>query len=696
MAEGICWRLALVVALLQAPVAVAQNAEDEEDLALAYGDKTTVSIATGTKQLVRKAPSSATVITADDIARMGARTVDEALEAVPGMHLSRSTAYMSSNYHVRGIVSDYNPEVLMLVNGVPMTSTFVGNRGDMVVELPVENVSRIEVIRGPGSALYGADAFAGTINVITKTGGEIGGSSFGVRAGSFKSWDTWFQHGNKQGDLEIASYLRLGATAGERRIVQVDAQTGLDTMLGTRASLAPGPVNIGHNDIDGQVDVGYGRFHMRAGYTLRDHIGSGTGVASALDPTGQMRSERVTGDLGWSDPRLTENLSLDVKASFMHMANEVTSPLVLYPPGTFLGAFPNGLIGAPQKWERQMRLSAGSEYTGFTDHRLRFGVGHEDLNLYRTAETKNFIFTALGPVPISLGSASGDNLYLIPHRRFVDYAYVQDEWSFARDWTMTGGVRHDHYSDFGNTTNPRLALVWEARPDLTAKVMYGSAFRAPSFVEQYNGANPVAVGNPSLMPEKIKTLEAGVIWQARYNLRTSLTLFHHKITDIIGTAGTTTYTNSGQQVGRGGEFEVVWDPMSSLKLTANYAYQKNVDQATQHDSGYAPHHHLYLRGDWSVISGWMASGQVNRVAGRKRAFGDTRPDVPDYTSVDLTLRTNLPKQKWSLSASIKNALNADIREPTRINFLPTGAMYGIMYDIPMPGRSFWVQAVYNL
>src|ERR1019366_7398765 len=129
------------------------------------------------------------------------------------------------SYGMRGILTDSSPHVLMMVNGVPRTSVYLGNPDEQRGELPVENIARIEVIRGPGSAVYGADAFAGTINIITKTASEINGTSFGVRAGSFNSRDTWFQHGSKQGELEIAAYLKIGSTDGQRRTIRADAQT---------------------------------------------------------------------------------------------------------------------------------------------------------------------------------------------------------------------------------------------------------------------------------------------------------------------------------------------------------------------------------------------------------------------------------------------------------------------------------------
>lgn len=133
------------------------------------------SVATGGQQLLARAPSVASVITAEEIRDLGAKDLDEVLVKVPGLHVSKSEYMSSSQYLIRGMTSTYNPQVLMLMNGVPMTSLFLGNRTDFGTSLPVENISRIEVIRGPGSALYGADAFSGVINIITKNAKEIDG-----------------------------------------------------------------------------------------------------------------------------------------------------------------------------------------------------------------------------------------------------------------------------------------------------------------------------------------------------------------------------------------------------------------------------------------------------------------------------------------------------------------------------------------
>src|SRR5687767_848376 len=139
--------LALVPGLLLTPARV-QAQTDEEDLALAYGDQGHVSIATGSLLPLRRAPAVATVITAQDIAAMGAIDLDELLETVAGLHVARSANVYSPLYVIRGIFSQFTPQTLLLQNGIPMTTMFVGNKGNLWAGYPLEHIARIEVIRG--------------------------------------------------------------------------------------------------------------------------------------------------------------------------------------------------------------------------------------------------------------------------------------------------------------------------------------------------------------------------------------------------------------------------------------------------------------------------------------------------------------------------------------------------------------------
>jgi len=199
-----------------------------------------------------------------------------------------------------------------------------------------------------------------------------------------------------------------------------------------------------------------------------------------------------------------------------------------------------------------------------------------------------------------------------------------------------------------------------------------------------------------LRPELIDTLEWAASWQARRDLQLNLNVFKYAMSDIIravpnAVAGTgSTYNNVGAQHGNGMELELVWDAARNLRVSTNYAFQRSIDEATGQDAGYAPRHHLYARADWRFTTGWTLSPQMNWVAERKRAAGDTRPPVPDYGSVDLTLRTNRGRDQWDVGLSVKNLFNADIREPS----LAPGL--ALPHDLPMVGRSFYVQAVYRM
>lgn len=679
------------------PRAAALSESADDELASSFGDAATISIATGSQKPLRLAPAVASVISAADIKAMGALDLDQVLETVPGLHVARVANIYGAVWTMRGIYSEFNPQVLVLQNGMPMTTLFIGSRSHLWSGYPLHNIARIEIIRGPGSALYGADAFSGVINLITKSGEAQPGTELGIGAASFNNREAWLRHGGKWGRFEVAGYVRVGRTDGSKDVIESDAQNGLDQAFGSHASLAPGTTNRSYDAIDANLELGLDKWRWRGGYILRDNIGLGVGAAPVLDPVGRASSERISSELSFTDAQFARNFGLGLNLSAMQYLQRIPEPVRVFPPGASFptGSFPQGMIGKPETSERQLRFSAFAQYSGFANHRLRMGGGHDDLNMYDTREAKNFTLSASGlPIPAGpIRAYYGSDVFLPPHRRKIDYLYLQDEWQFAPDWTLTAGVRHDHYSDVGHTTNPRLALVWQASYNLNLKLLYGQAFRAPAFIELYSLNNPTQRGNPNVRPETIKTLEAALIWQADKNTQVKLNAYHFRQKDIINNvpdtpAGTgSAYANVGRQDGHGLETELNFQPAPSLRLSGNYSFQRNIDKTTNTDAGYAPHHHVFARADYNFASEWFVSPQLNWVAARKRAFGDARPPIADYRTLDLSIRTS--SSKWELSATVRNLFNTDAREPS----LAPGSIY---YDLPLPRRSFELQASYRL
>lgn len=674
-------KLCVLLALAWSGAAAAQLTEEEE-LALVYGDKATISLATGSRQPIARAPSVATAITSQDIEAMGATDLDQALTNVPGLHVSMVHVAMNPIYSFRGIHTQYNPQVLMLVNGIPITNVFWGDRSQVWGGMPLENIARIEIIRGPGSALYGADAFSGVINVITKTAASIRGTEYGLRAGSFNTKDAWIQHGGKLGALDAAFYLRAGDTDGSQGIVQQDA-----AFFAPAASLAPGPLNTVRKAIDARADLSLDAWRFRAAYQQRD-LGIGAGLAGSLDPNGRAHSARTYLDLSYEQADWAPDWDVSAVLGFYDNQEKPSNQFyTLFPAGALPG-FPNGMLAGPGHSERHTHGSVSTIYSGFEQHRVRMGAGFRIEDMYETSELKNFN-AVFAPLPGLVQVAGNPALiYMLPHKRNLSYAFAQDEWSFARDWTLTAGVRHDRYSDFGGTTNPRIALVWDAAYNVTVKAMHGTAFRAPSFSEQYSINNPVTVGSPNIKPETIATDELAFSWQATGTLQANLNFFHYRMRNIIRPVGAT-YLNSGDQTGRGLELEATWDATSDLRLSGNYSLQHSIDSATGKDAGMAPHRRLFGRADWQFASFWQLGTTINHVAGRMREPGDTRALIPDYTTVDLTLRREKFAGSWDARAMVTNLFDRKAWEPTFQSA-------GIPSDLPLPRRAIYLELQHKL
>lgn len=686
---------ATVPAAASAHASASPGYEDEQDLAAAGA--TMVSIAAGRQQALRSAPAAVTVITAADIAAMGATDLSQALETVPGLHVLYANQGYTPIYAFRGIATNLNPQVLMMINGLSMNNSVTSNRGSDTGDMPLENVERIEVIRGPGSALYGANAFAGVINIITKSAEQLRGGQAGGRIGSWRGRDGWLQYGGALGPAQAAFYLGRNVTAGQDGRIERDLQSQLDAVLHTQASQAPGQVMQAQSGVTMGGELAWQDWRLRANYQFRK-VGFGTGIADSLEAPVRGRHTRLNSELNYQKADWAPGWDLGARLEFseaMQLQPE-TLPHV-FPAGAFGGLFPQGVLGAPTYHIRRVGLSGTALYSGLAHHRLLLGAGYEDEDLYQVTEVKNFrfnpvpgAFPPLLPLPGLIDAANDAALaWLLPDRRRVNYQFLQDEWNFARDWTLTAGLRRDGYSDFGATTNPRLALVWDAAYNLVLKALHGRAFRAPSFVEEYPGVNPVVRGNPQIQPERIATSELILAWQPHTELETSLTLFHYHESSIIqqvanARGGGSTVQNAGSQTGRGLELEARWQPAPGLRLSASYSLQHSRAQQSGHDAGLAPHRHLAARADWRLAPDWQLGLSANALGARGRLPRDPRAELGGYTALDASLRREQLWRDWELRLLVRNLLDRAFREPDAT----TG---NIPNDLPMPRRSAAVQ-----
>ena len=408
--------------------------------------------------------------------------------------------------------------------------------------------------------------------------------------------------------------------------------------------------------------------------------------------------------------QITDDWGLTAQISYLDTSQEVEEDLIIFPPGVSFppitglpsGVYSKGLIGNPEVFETHSRFDISAFYTGFEQHSLRFGVGYYYGDLYRVKESKNFgvdpssppsLLPAGGPV---VDVTDTPFVFLQEGDRDNQYGFIQDIWELAPDWELTSGVRYDDYSDFGHTANPRIALVWSTNLELTTKLLYGKAFRSPSFTETLAINNPVVLGSEDLDPETIESFELAFDYRASEQLRLGLNLFQYNWDDIIQFAPdtngiTSTAQNAGEQKGRGFELEMQWEPTSHIKIAGNYALQSSEDELTDSHSERAPRQQIHLSSIWTFAPDWELYSQLQWVLDRPRASGDSRSEIDDYRIVDLVLRKNMPKTNWAVAVAAKNIFDSQAKEPSEWS----NPAASIPNDLPLAGRSFYAEVEFR-
>ncbi len=708
------WVLAAIV-LCSSPFSHSQNILEIFNLSLEDLSNVEISIATGNNTPIQKAPATASVISAAEIQSMGARTLDDVIEKIPGVHVSISPFNrLDRIYSFRGIHTGFNPHVLLMVNNVPVQFSLQGGRPSLF-RMPLQYVERIEVIRGPGSAIYGADAYSGVINVITKHTDQLEANEGGVRLGSFGFRDFWVQGGKKFSSVDASFNLNVQSSDGDdSRTVDSDLQSILDGLLMTDASLAPGQIESRYDIIDAHLSISAEKWQGNFWTYISHDAGVGVGGASALDPKGHDDSHMYLADFRYTEDSLVDGWEFTTHASYMYY--DLQAQFNLLPAGTTVPigpdgnlnqtapagfvTFTEGLIGNPGVETTDAQLDQVALFTGLDNHAIRLAIGTRYQGL-EGRERKNFGPSVIdGTQPIVDGSLTNvsdtDFMFVRNTSRTTKYISLQDQWAIANNFELTSGVRADHYSDFGSTINPRIALV-NSQSKLTTKVMYGTAFRAPSFSEQFNRNNPAVIGNDDLDPETIDTLEVSFNYKVSQSLNSTINFFQYEAKDLIEAIPdegepTSTTQNARDQEGRGYEIEVDWKPMDTLHVSSSFSWQQARDDATDDPIAYIPQRQFTTNVYWQLYEKWFINSQLNWVGDRERTQTDTRSLISNYTLIDLNIIRKDVVKNLDMGLMIRNLADRDAREPSE-----PGAPGLIEFpnDFPLESRSVTFEIRYD-
>lgn len=627
-----------------------------------------VRIATSTSQTRREAPSVVSVITADTIKNSGATNLGEVLESVPGLHIWTNQFAARPQPHFRGT---NGTQTLLMVDGNSMRD-LVWTFGFFWKGMPVESIERIEIIRGPGSALFGADASAGVINVITKAASGVKDSEVGIRAGSFDTYSGWAQHGVRAGDYDVSMTLNASSTDGHSPFISADRNG------------SSGDANFSWNNVDFRFSVARDDWRVLLGYVDSSDIGIGLTGAAVLDPRTGASERRINLDWLYDKPDLSADWGMQAGVRFQDYAYSSGKGFYEQAPGYFDGTstYADGQINRQRSAERRLGLELFFDFEGFEDHQLKFGLGQQWHDLYETEQTVNFGTDRNGnPIAANSGFYSltdSSRVFAPEETREVSWLLAQDIWAISDDLEFTAGLRYDHYSDFGNTVNPRLALVWSATDKLTAKLLYGEAFKPPSFLQLYSNTS-FSTGNTSLQPEESETWDLVLNYRPNASLQFEAGFFYLNIDDlIVRNPATTRYENAGKQTINGIELEMNWQPVEKVNMSANYTYRNAIDDTDLHVS--QPEQEAFAAIDWNISPQTHWNLQGNWIGERP---GNASSKIDDYIVVDTTLRHHYDRQ-WEVAASVRNLFDEDAREHS-----------GVTDFLALPERNAYVELRYH-
>ncbi|MEW6990297.1 TonB-dependent receptor plug domain-containing protein [Colwelliaceae bacterium 6441] len=699
----------LILSTLFTATSHGNNLDSIFELSLAeLGQLTVVTAASGFEQKSNQAPANVTVIMNEEWRAMGATTLSEVLKIVPGVHISRTFQYHHQEFVFRGLSGDASSKIKLLIDGEPMSS-LQSNGLFNGFHLPLTSFKRIEVIKGPGSAVYGADAFAGIINLVSYNSDDMV-SSIGGRVGSFDSYELNGRHKFSLGEAKIQfSFDYIESADDDEKIVSSDLQSTLDSVFGTKASNAPGVYDEHYQIFTANTKLQWRNASVEF-FTWRNFdLGVAGGIAQALDTQG-------SASVHYNDYRVkydfSEYVTGSLKSVFSYKDQDVNSFLYVFPAGTVLpiGAggnidfatpttvtlFKDGYIGTPSPYgySKTLRLTHLLNITPV--HLFRWEVGYEKL-AYRTRERKNF-----GPgilqgnevmVDGKLTSVTNTPFIYLPNidRNFY-YLSLQDEWTLNEDVQITLGARYDHYSDFGSTINPRLGLIWQFKKDFTVKLFAGSAFQSPSISQLYAQNNPVGLGNPDLQPETVDTFESGfnVEYFIDENMFISASLYSFHAKDIVEfvldpVKKGNVAENVGEYQGEGGDILFKWKPLDNITVNANYSYTslENINKKRVED---IPENMAFVGVNWVMSEQWNWNISAKWIDARARAENDNRKKLAGYTWVTTKLERKNILPNLSASLIIKNALDKKAKEPSNGN---------IPDDYPLMGRQLLLELNYR-
>ncbi|MCK5146856.1 TonB-dependent receptor [bacterium] len=681
----------LLIVLFSWVAVFAQETETLMELSLEDILDMTVVTAGKKSQSISEAPAIMSVITSDEIDKLGVQGIPELLSYVPGF-TTMDTYWKRAIVTARGVkMTLYNDKILMLIDGIPAYDAAAMEH--FLDTVPLSAIDRIEIIRGPGSTLYGTNAFSAVINIITKSGEGAKGMRGFVKAGSFSTREVGVSYGGQQGDCE---YFFAG---------QMKDNDGYDKETNDEAGI-PGVINF-ESDIHSLFGkIRYKSLTVSTGYSMQRFGKFGPIPRYYSGNRGHRDGGKADHEKFYVNGVLTKKYSDKFSTKFsLHYdyADKQTDTgefgyIVYYQVlgvidttvSTDYYRFGGKLIQGEVQGEYSVNENT-SILAGFTAERRTV---NNLADLYSDIDGDLLIDGSTKKMPFNVSDFGG---------------YIQLDGKLGKKLGFVAGLRFSYLGISEKSyLTPRGGLVYNMNSNTSVKFLYGEAFRGAGPQEQYYKVPAIIYGSDAtgigLEPERIRTIEVALDQKFADKYKFRINAFLTNIFDLIGrdamtpseygsiigaTPTTKIYRNLGDQAVKGVEAEIKGYPSDKFNFFLNMTYKSGTDDASDTDIMYMSN--LTANGGFS-----LAFGNKCHLIPNFQYVGKRKGTLNNGTenSVDAILLANLVikfkvSQNMDFYLTGLNLLNKEYFYPEQVR--------KNMATIPGgPGRSIFFKADFRL
>jgi len=640
-------------------------------------------VSTKTKLNVNKTPSIISVLHSNELQSLGIKSVYEALKTVPGVQLSIGNGG-AKKINMRGNTSLLKDKLKVLIDGVSVNCDLTGGGYYLFLDMPIEMVERMEIIRGPAATIYGSQAHVGVINIITKSSTKNKNIYFAQRSSKGKE-DIGFTQHLDVGDMKLSldGYFKENKSATDIGRYEYVNALGNQAIINQSTSYE----DYTNYSIGSQIkfldDLS---FNLRfSKHNTQNYYGYGDWPITH-DPRDVTTTSNF-GEIRYT-PSLNKELSLDLRAGVKEYIFEGDGRLK--PLATVLGT-PYDLIGVG--FVRQITL--------YTDSSLKYKYNKHNILLGTYLSEAQQIYTHY----YFNNPSVSEDMNILNHAtepdtsRYQSAVYFNDIYNLSEKILINLGARFDHYNDAEENLAHKLAFVYNQDEQQTYKLMYQRSFRVPSWLELY-GRNIPFQGNKNLKSEIIDTLELGYNFQKKLDQYVNINLFYSKLKHYINNDNAYTFYNDKDIRSFGLELDAKTSLGSSSSLQANYSYV-DIGYKDGGDLPFVANHLANVMFIHDLSKNWNVGTYVSYVGKKEHSSGDTRPEVDGYTTFDQAV--TYKEKGFSLQLSVKNLFDEEIIEPSQLGntdsiFDATTVGFSVtakgtyIDDYRRDGRTFWISA----